>query len=626
MSSKLLSRRDLAFVLYELLDADKLITRPRFAEHSRETFDAAIDLAEQIATDFFAPHNRKSDENEPAFDGEKVTLIPEIAAAQKAFVEAGLMAAEHDAAYGGMQMPTVIAKAMFAYFKAANVSSSGYAFLTIGNANLLLHHGTQQQIDTYVRPMLAGKWFGTMCLSEPQAGSSLSDIRTRAEPQPDGTYRLFGNKMWISAGEHDLTENIIHLVLAKIPGSPPGVKGISLFLVPRKLVNADGSVGERNDVALAGLNHKMGYRGTVNTLLNFGEGKFKPKAGADAAGRAGAVGYLVGEVNKGLAGMFHMMNEARIGVGLGAVMLGYTGYLHSLDYARNRPQGRHPANKNPEAPQVPLIEHADIKRMLLAQKSYVEGAFALNLYCARLVDEQKTGETDTARAEAGLLLDLLTPIAKSWPSQWCQESLSHAIQIHGGYGYTRDYPVEQFYRDNRLNPIHEGTHGIQGLDLLGRKVLMKDGALLKLFGREIESTCREAAALPACIEGALTGAAPANGLGPMADALGRAASRALQTTRKLFAANDLDKTLANASIYLEMFGHIVVAWVWLKQAAVAARALQASGLPAAEQAFYRGKLQAAQFFFQWELPKCATWCDLLESIDTTTLDMQDEWF
>ena len=629
MSSKLLSRRDLAFVLYELLDADTLTSRPRFAEHSRETFDAALDLAEQIATDFFAPHNRKSDENEPTFDGERVTLIPEIAAAQKAFVEAGLMAAEHDAGYGGMQMPTVIAKAMFAYFKAANVSSSGYAFLTIGNANLLLHHGTQQQIDTYVRPMLAGKWFGTMCLSEPQAGSSLSDIRTRAEPQADGTYRLFGKKMWISAGEHDLTENIIHLVLAKIPGGPPGVKGISLFLVPRKLVNADGSVGERNDVALAGLNHKMGYRGTVNTLLNFGEGKFKPKsagtvgsaaqgnAGDSDAGRAGAVGYLVGAVNQGLAGMFHMMNEARIGVGLGAVMLGYTGYLHSLDYARNRPQGRHPTSKNPSSPQVPLIEHADIKRMLLAQKSYVEGAFALNLYCARLVDEHKTGASETVRAEAGLLLDLLTPIAKSWPSQWCQESLSHAIQIHGGYGYTRDYPVEQFYRDNRLNPIHEGTHGIQGLDLLGRKALMKDGALLKLFGREIESTCREAAS---------TGDGT-NGLGPMAEALGRAASRALQTTRKLFAANDLDKTLANASIYLEMFGHLVVAWVWLKQAAVAAKALASDDkLASSEQAFYRGKLQAAQFFFQWELPKYATWCDLLESIDTTTLDMQDEWF
>ena len=610
MSSKLLSRRDLEFVLYELLDADQLTARPRFAEHSRETFDAAINLAEQIATDFFAPHNRKSDENEPVFDGEKVTLIPEIAAAQKAFVEAGLMAAEHDAEFGGMQMPTVIAKAMFAYFKAANVSSSGYAFLTIGNANLLLHHGSQQQIDTYVRPMLAGKWFGTMCLSEPQAGSSLSDIRTRAEPQADGSYRLFGNKMWISAGEHDLTENIIHLVLAKIPGGPPGVKGISLFVVPRKLVHTDGTLGARNDVALAGLNHKMGYRGTVNTLLNFGEGKWQPQ------GRAGAVGYLVGEVNKGLAGMFHMMNEARIGVGLGATMLGYTGYLHSLDYARNRPQGRHPANKNPAAPQVPLIEHADIRRMLLAQKSYVEGAFALNLYCARLVDEQKTGASDTARSEAGLLLDLLTPVAKSWPSQWCQESLSHAIQIYGGYGYTRDYPVEQFYRDNRLNPIHEGTHGIQGLDLLGRKVLMKDGALLKLFGREIESTCREAAGTGDGV----------NDLKPMAEALGRAASRALQTTRKLFATNDLDKTLANASVYLEMFGHIVIAWVWLKQAVVAARALQADAPDATEAAFYRGKLQAAQFFFQWELPKCATWCGLLESIDTTTLDMQDAWF
>ncbi len=606
MPEKLLSRRDLEFVLYELLDTEALTSRPRFADHSRETFDAALDLAEQIATDFFAPHNRKSDEHEPTFDGTRVTLIPEIAAAQKAFIDAGLMAAEHDAEYGGMQMPTIVAKSMFAYFKAANVSSSGYAFLTIGNANLLLHHGSQQQIDTYVRPMLAGKWFGTMCLSEPQAGSSLSDIRTRAEPQPDGSYRLFGNKMWISAGEHDLTENIIHLVLARIPGSPAGVKGISLFLVPRKLVQADGSLGERNDVALAGLNHKMGYRGTVNTLLNFGEGKFAP------GGQAGAVGYLVGEANRGLAGMFHMMNEARIGVGLGAVMLGYTGYLHSLDYARNRPQGRHPANKNPQAPQVPLIEHADIKRMLLAQKSYVEGALALNLYCARLVDEQKTGETEAARSEAELLLDLLTPIAKSWPSQWSQESLSHAIQIHGGYGYTRDYPVEQFYRDNRLNPIHEGTHGIQGLDLLGRKVLMKDGLLLKLFGREIESTCREAAAL--------------DGLQAQADALGRAASRALQTTKRLFAANDLDKTLANASVYLEMFGHIVIAWIWLKAAAVAARALQAGKLQAPEEAFYRGKLQAAQFFYQWELPKCATWCDLLESIDTTTLDMQDAWF
>jgi len=601
--SKLVSRRDLQFVLYEMLDAATLCARSRFADHSRETFDAALDLAQSIAEDFFAPHNRKSDEHEPTFDGEKVTLIPEIGVALKAFVAAGLMSAEHDYEVGGMQLPLTIAKSCFAFFKAANVGSAAYPFLTIGNANLLLAHGSKQQIDTYVRPMLAGRFFGTMCLSEPQAGSSLSDIRTRAEPQADGSYRLFGNKMWISGGEHDLTENIIHLVLAKIPGGPAGVKGISLFIVPKRLVGADGSLGERNDVVLAGLNHKMGYRGTTNTLLNFGEGKLEPN------GSAGAVGYLVGEPNQGLTCMFHMMNEARIGVGLGATMLGYTGYLHALDYARNRPQGRHPGNKNAAASQVPIIEHADVKRMLLAQKSYVEAALALNLYCARLVDDQKSAPEERSRAEAGLLLDLLTPIAKSWPSQWCLEANNLAIQVHGGYGYTRDYPVEQFYRDNRLNPIHEGTHGIQGLDLLGRKVVQQGGAAFTLLGREIEMTCKAAGALNETVL--------------FARALGAATARAGLTTQKLYAAGNLDKTLANASLYLEMFGHVVIAWIWLRQAVIAARKL-AEGTD--EEAFYRGKLQAAGFFFRWELPKTAQWCDLLESLDTTTIDMHDDWF
>ena len=603
MPSKLVSRRDLQFVLYEMLDAGALCARPRFAEHSRETFDAALDLAEQIAEDFFAPHNRASDEHEPTFDGERVTLIPEIGRALKAFIDAGLLSAEHDEQYGGMQLPLTIAKSCFAFFKAANVGTAAYPFLTIGNANLLLDHGSPEQIDTFVRPMLAGRWFGTMCLSEPQAGSSLSDIRTRAEPQADGSYRLFGNKMWISGGEHDLTENIVHLVLAKIPGGPPGVKGISLFIVPKRIVETDGTLGERNDVALAGLNHKMGYRGTTNTLLNFGEGKVKPK------GAAGAIGYLVGEPNQGLLYMFHMMNEARIGVGLGATMLGYTGYLHSLDYARNRPQGRHPGGKNAADPQVAIIEHADVKRMLLAQKSYVEAALALNLYCARLVDDQKTAPQENTRKEAGLLLDLLTPIAKSWPSQWCLEANSLALQIHGGYGYTRDYPVEQFYRDNRLNPIHEGTHGIQGLDLLGRKVVQGGGAAFQLLGREIEMTCKAAGALNETVL--------------FARALGEATARAGLTTQKLYAAGNLDKTLANASVYLEMFGHVVIAWIWLRQAVIATQKL-AAGTDEAD--FYHGKMQAAAYFFRWELPKTAQWCDLLESLDTTTLDMKDGWF
>jgi len=556
-----------------------------------------------MATELFEPHYKKNDQNEPHFDGARVHIIPEVKQALDAFCAAGLMAAGQDYDLGGMQLPVTVNSACFAWFKGANVATAGYPFLTIGNANLLLAHGTREQIDTYVRPMMAGRFFGTMCLSEPQAGSSLADIRTRAEPQPDGSYRLFGNKMWISAGEHELSENIIHLVLAKIPGAPPGVKGISLFIVPKKLVNTDGSLGERNDVVLAGLNHKMGYRGITNTLLNFGEGKFRP------GGSAGAVGYLVGEPNRGLACMFHMMNEARIGVGMGAVLLGYTGYLHALDYARNRPQGRHPRAKDPASPQVPIVEHADVRRMLLAQKSYVEGGLALCLYCARLVDEQKTGETEAARREAGLLLDILTPVAKSWPSQWCLEANNLAIQVHGGYGYTRDYKVEQFYRDNRLNPIHEGTHGIQALDLLGRKASINGGAALRALGAAIGKTVE----LGLRHEDTQTRRFAAD--------LAHMSKRVAETTRRLYAPNDLDKTLANASVYLEAFGHMVVAWIWLEQSLAAARNYQE-----ADSDFYHGKWQACRYFFLWELPKIGPMLDLLESIDTTTLDMRDAWF
>jgi alkylation response protein AidB-like acyl-CoA dehydrogenase len=606
--SKILSSRDLEFLLYEWLDVESLTARPRFADHSRETFDAAIGTSRQIATDLFAPHNKKSDATEPIVvndaTGEHVQLIPEIKQAIDAFSAAGLIAAGQDVELGGMQLPCVIEKACMAWFMGANVATAAYPFLTTGNANLLLAHGTDEQIEAWVRPLLTGRFLGTMCLSEPQAGSSLADIKTRAAPEADGTYRLTGNKMWISGGDHDLAENIVHLVLAKIPGPDgkliAGVKGISLFVVPKFLVNADGKLGERNDVALAGLNHKMGYRGTTNCLLNFGEGKFLPQ------GRPGAVGYLVGEQHKGLACMFHMMNEARIGVGLGATMLGYTGYLHALDYARNRPQGRPAATRDPASPQCPIIEHADVRRMLLAQKAYVEGALALNLYCARLVDEEKTGVDENSRREALLLLDILTPIAKSWPSQWCLEANNLAIQVHGGYGYTRDYNVEQFYRDNRLNPIHEGTHGIQGLDLLGRKVVMQDGAALKLLVARIEATLHLTDE-----DGDLT---------EWAGDVFAILDHLVEATRDLHAAGDVQKTLANASIYLEAFGHVVMAWIWMEQALVATRAANR------HEDFYRGKLQACQYFIKWELPKVRPMLNLLESLDTTTLDMKDNWF
>ncbi|HPA88866.1 MAG TPA: acyl-CoA dehydrogenase [Quisquiliibacterium sp.] len=613
MDSKILSRRDLSFLLHEWLDVAALTSRPRFADHSRETFDAALDTAARIATEQFAPINRLLDTDEPRFDGERVHTPEPLKKALRAFCDAGMMSAGFDAAHGGMQLPYTVERACFAWFNGASIGAAAYPLLTMGNANLLLAHGSPEQVATWVPPMLAGQWFGTMCLSEPQAGSSLSDIRTRAEPQPDGSYRLFGNKMWISGGEQDLTENIVHLVLAKIPNAdgslPPGVKGISLFLVPKVLLDAQGGLGERNDVTLAGLNHKMGYRGTTNTLLNFGEGRHLP------GGRAGAVGQLVGQPGQGLSCMFHMMNEARIGVGMGAVMLGYTAYLHALDYARNRPQGRPPKGKDPAAPQVPIVAHADVRRMLLAQKAYVEGGLALTLYCARLVDEQNSAPDAAARADAHRLLELLTPVAKSWPSQWCQEANSLAIQVHGGYGYTRDYPVEQFYRDQRLNPIHEGTHGIQGLDLLGRKVRMESGAAMTAYGVALDRT-----------------ASAARGVGgewsDAADALLRWRARIDAVIARLHGCGDVDRTLANASVFLEAFGHHVVAWLWLEQAIAAARARDALPPQAAdaERAFYDGKLQAARFFLRWELPRIGPMLDLLDSIDTTTLDMRDAWF
>ena len=617
---RIVSRRDLTFLLYEWLDVEALTQRPRYAAHARETFEATLDTAEQIATDLFAPHARKSDLNEPHVDGEQVQLIPEIRQALDAFVAAGLMAAEHDEEFGGMQLPVTVAKAASAYFKGANVATSSYALLTIGNANLLLAHGSPAQIDAFVRPELAGRFFGTMCLSEPQAGSSLSDVATRAEVEQDSSlgtqYRLSGNKMWISAGEHELSENIVHLVLAKIPGADgkpvAGTKGISLFVVPKYLVSVAGagsgsrvSLGERNDIALAGLNHKMGYRGTTNCLLNFGEGRFRP------GGRAGAIGYLVGEPGRGLAAMFHMMNEARIGVGLGATMLGYTAYLHALDYARSRPQGRPigPAGKDPAQPQIPIIQHADVKRMLLAQKAYAEGALALNLYCARLIDEERTAEREEERANATLLLDILTPVAKSWPSQWCLEGNALAIQVHGGYGYTRDYPVEQLYRDNRLNAIHEGTHGIQALDLLGRKVVMKEGAAFKLLGSRIEAAIRRASQ------------ARHPDTQRWAAMLGDRVRRVVRVTQRVWAADDPALTLANATAYLEAFGHVVLAWIWLEQSLAASAHYQR-----AERDFYHGKWQACRYFFLYELPKVDPMLDLVESLDDTTLEMEDAWF
>lgn len=606
-ASLLLSRRDVEFMVYEWLEGESLIERERFAEHTRETFTAVLDVAEKLAVEQFYPINRILDTQEPHFDGETVHTPAELKPVLRAYIKSGLLAAAFDHDAGGMQLPSIIQRAASAWLSAASVGA-GLAGLTPANASTLLKHGTAFQRSVYVPRLLEGRYFGTMCLSEPQAGSSLSDITTRAEAQEDGTYRLFGNKMWISGGDEDISENIIHLVLAKIPGPDgkpiPGTRGISLFAVPKIVVNEDGTHGERNDVAVAGLNHKLGFRGIPNCLLNFGEGKYP------VAGKAGAVGTLVGTEHRGLACMFHMMNDARIMIGNLAAAVGYAGYLHSLDYARQRTQGRRPQNKDPHQPPVRIIEHADVRRMLLAQKAYAEGALGLNLYCARLLDWQLTARDDAEAKRVELLLELLTPVAKSWPSQWCQEGNSLAIQIHGGYGYTRDFQVEQLWRDQRLNPIHEGTHGIQGLDLLGRKVRMANGAALRALRAEVETAVIKATAL---------------GLGPMAESLVASFDRIDETLETLFGQDDLDLALANATAFLEAFGHTVIAWMWLEQASTATNSL-ASAETDTERAFYNGKLAAARWFYTWELPKVGPMLDSLASLDRTSLDMQEDWF
>ncbi|MCW5648159.1 MAG: acyl-CoA dehydrogenase [Ramlibacter sp.] len=606
-------RSTLDFLLYDWLQAESLNQRERFADHSRETFDAVMDTCERIAREKYAPFNRTVDIEEPRFDGEKVILPQCTHDANRAYAESGMLSAAQDYDEGGMQLPYIIEAAANSFFGMASVSI-GSSLLTKGNANLLMVHGTELQKEVFARNEFAGRISGTMCLSEPQAGSSLSDITTRAVPDGEGAendplgprYRLKGNKMWISSGEHELTENIIHLVLAKIPGPDgkliPGTRGISLFIVPKKLVDTQGQLtGVRNDVALAGLNHKLGWRGTTNTLLNFGEGKFPVE------GQSGAVGYLVGKPHEGLRCMFHMMNEARIGVGTAAVMLGLAGYYASLDYARNRPQGRPvgPAGKDSSQPQVRIIEHADVKRMLLAQKSYCEGALALELYCARLVDEQHTGDAATAD-EARLLLEVLTPIAKSWPSEWCLEANSLAIQIHGGYGYTRDFPVEQYWRDNRLNMIHEGTHGIQATDLLGRKVLMEGGKGLQLLAARINGTIERAILRP--------------DLAGWANALGQALQQVGSATKAAWATGDPADALPNAVPYMQAFGHMVLAWIWLDVSLAAP--LDASNSIAQSI----GRTRATAYFYHYELPKIGAWLQVVAKRDLTCAGMPEEAF
>jgi butyryl-CoA dehydrogenase len=592
--------RQLDYVATRLWPLDDLLRLPRHAGQSVQEWQAVLDAAARLARERFAPHARLADVEEPCLVDGRVRLPAAVRDAIDAYRDAGFCALGADAADGGLQLPYSVALLADAHLLAANVSTTGYLLLARGVANLLGAFGSAAQQARYRRPILEGRFLGTMCLSEPQAGSSLGDIATRAEPLGDGRYAISGQKMWISGGEHELAENIVHLVLARIPGAPPGVRGISLFVVPRLRVDDAGVAGADNDVRLAGLNHKLGQRGIVNTFLKFGE-------------RGACVGERVGPEHQGLSQMFHMMNEARIGVGMGAVMLGMAGYAASLQYARERRQGRHPDQKDPATPPVPIIEHADVRRMLLKQKCYAEGGLALAMHAARLVDLHAGDPDAGARASAGRRLDLLTPVVKAWTARFCTEANDLAIQVLGGYGYTREFPVEQLWRDNRLNPIHEGANGIQAIDLLGRKVAMHDGLALRELLADVRAEAADAAAC-----------APLAG---HAAALERAVAQVEQATAALLAElarGGVRLALANASLYLDLVGQVLVAWTWLRQARISSQAR--AGAPGVDADLHRGKLLACAYFFRYELPRVGHDADLLARLDDTTLNADPATF
>lgn len=598
--NQLINNRDFKFHLYQVQEIEKLTNRDRYNEHNKETFDAVLDTAEKIAVKYFLPHNHLSDQNEPKFVDGKVEMLDDVKQAFDAFREAGFIAASTDFEQGGMQLPFTVAMAASGYFTSANPSTTGYGFLTTGAANLIDTFGNEQQKRQFLPAMLTGDFSGTMALTEPSAGSSLADITTQAAPHDDGSYRIKGQKIYISAGDHNLTDNIVHMVLAKIKGAPAGTKGISLFIVPKFRLDENNQPAQSNDVSLSGLFHKMGYRGTTSTILSFGE-------------KDDCHGYLVGQPHHGLAYMFQMMNEARLSVGFGAAMIGYRGYLESLNYAKERPQGRKPTEKDPTTPQVNIIEHADVRRMLLAQKSFVEGGTSLCFYSSSLVDDTLSAEGNQ-KQEAELLLDLLMPIVKACNSDYGLKANELAIQILGGSGYTNEYPVEQCYRDNRLNPIHEGTNGIQALDLLGRKAWQNDGKGLALLATKIAEDINEASNL--------------SRVGLFAEQLNKSLQLCLATTKNLAKSmqqNGPEVTLANANCYLSMMGKLIYAWMWLRQGTVAETALN-SEQDKKEVDFYKGKLQAAQYFYQWELPTAEHDAQLLNSNNTTCLTMDADWF
>jgi butyryl-CoA dehydrogenase len=590
MPNPLVSDRNVEFVLYELLRAEELCRLPWFSGHGRETFDLILGSARKLSREVLFPAFKPMDGAPPRLEDGQVRVHPALREIWPRMFELGLACATRPAEVGGQQLPVTVAIMAAHYAMAANAAAFGYLGLTEGAAHLIEAFGSAFLRAEFMPRMYAGEWAGTMALTEPHAGSSLADVKTRARPAAGGHYLIEGNKVFISGGDQDVSANIVHLTLARIEGAPAGIKGVSLFAIPKKRLD-----GSDNDCTSAGVFHKMGWRGLPSIALNFGE-------------RGDCRGWLVGEPNRGISYMFQMMNGARLMVGLNGVSTASAAYFEALEYARTRPQGRPLASRDPAAPQVPIIEHADVRRMLLKQKVIVEGGLALLATCARYADLAGHAEEEPERRRAQLLLDLLTPVAKTFPAERGFESNTLAVQVHGGYGYTSEYLPEAWLRDQKLNSIHEGTTGIQGLDLLGRKVVAEGGAGLQALGEEIAAACdraERAGVEPAWIEAVRAAAATVGEV-------------TLQLVQRGIA-GDRDGMMLHSADYLELFSTAVIGWMWLAQAAAAREARR-------EDPFYLGKLAAAQHWIRAELPRISHLAELCRSGEDSYGKVRSDWF
>lgn len=571
MAEKFISMKNLKFTLHDVIGTENMAENGDYTEKSiNMILQAGFDFAKNELHPLFEEMDRKS----PELENGKVKVHPGVKKILDILGKDGWISALFSEKWGGENMPSSIMHAISFIFCSANYSAAVYSGLTSGAAKLIDSFGSEELKNKYIPKMLEGKWQGTMALTEPEAGTSLGDLSTAAYPDKDGTYKIKGEKIFISAGDHDCVENVVHLMLARIDGAPKGVKGISLFVVPKLRVNEKNEL-EPNDVNVTQIFHKMGYRGAPITGLSMGE-------------KDDCTGWLVGEENKGLSYMFQMMNGARLEVGMGAAAIAGAAFHAALDYSKGRKQGRKMTGDK-KAGQVPIIEHDDVKRMLMFQRGVFEGALSLILQCGKYEDMINYASEED-KENYHLLLELLTPVAKSYPAEMGILSTSMSIQCFGGYGYCEDFPVEQHYRDMRIHTIHEGTTGIQSMDLLGRKVVMKNGKALKLFGKEVFKTIGEA---------------KEKGLEKYAKELEDAFNLVVKTTEFLgetAMTEGVDAFLENSVLYLEMFGHLCVAWQWLKMGAKASEKLSASPKKN-DKLFYEGKLGVMKYYFSHELPK-----------------------